>query len=198
MFAFFRTTQILQNCTLIWQTQSCTLQDWTARFFSRQPVTSYRTACPYSWQSVTSYRTTRPHSRQLITQQRTTTQASSTGIQSLLTADNHSRKDCTLLRQPASHILPAVVAFSSVVRILGKCSTIHSPYALFLLFCWNGDSLVHTNSTFSARISPQWLGEVRRLWPNFPWQVACELVFGEIPTLYLDSGVITPLRFRWV
>ena len=38
----------------------------------------------------------------------------------------------------------------------------------------------YTNSyfTFSARISPQWPSELRRLWPNFPRQVACELDSG--------------------
>ena len=30
--------------------------------------------------------------------------------------------------------------------------------------------------TRHARISPQWLKEQRRLWPNVPRQVACELV----------------------
>ena len=29
-----------------------------------------------------------------------------------------------------------------------------------------------------ARISPQWLSELRRLWPNVPSQVACEFVSG--------------------
>ena len=28
-----------------------------------------------------------------------------------------------------------------------------------------------------ARISPPWLSELRRMWPNAPCQVACELVF---------------------
>ena len=48
-----------------------------------------------------------------------------------------------------------VVAFSSLARILGECSTIHSL-----------PSLAHTNSTLCARISPQWLSELRRLWLN--------------------------------
>ena len=35
---------------------------------------------------------------------------------------------------------------------------------------------MHTNSTPYARISPQWLSELRWLWSNVPRQVACELV----------------------
>ena len=53
-----------------------------------------------------------------------------------------------------------VVAFSSRARILGECSTIHSPPALLF---FSGDYLAHTNSTVYARISPQWLSELRRL-----------------------------------
>ena len=57
---------------------------------------------------------------------------------------------------------------------------------------------MHTNSTLYARTSPQWLSELRRLWPNVPRQVACELVSGEVPTLCLDSGIVSPLRLRLV
>ena len=35
---------------------------------------------------------------------------------------------------------------------------------------------MNTNSTLQARISPQWLSELRRLWPSVPWWVSCELV----------------------
>ena len=31
-----------------------------------------------------------------------------------------------------------------------------------------GDELVHTISTFKAGVSPQWLKELRRLWPIVP------------------------------
>ena len=34
-------------------------------------------------------------------------------------------------------------------------------------------------------------------WPNVPWQVACELVSGQVPTLCLDSGIVSPLRHGW-
>ena len=56
-----------------------------------------------------------------------------------------------------SHVVAA--AFSSLARILGECSTSHSstliPHA-------------HTNSTLYARISPQWLSELKRLWLGVP------------------------------
>ena len=47
-------------------------------------------------------------------------------------------------------------------------------------------------------ISPQWLSELRRLWPNVPRQVACELVSRQLPTLCLHSSIVSPLRLRWV
>ena len=52
-------------------------------------------------------------------------------------------------------------------RFLGKGSTIHSLPALF--FFWR--KFVHTNSTLFARIGPQWLSELRQLWPCVPCQV---------------------------
>ena len=30
------------------------------------------------------------------------------------------------------------------------------------------------------------------------WQVACEFVSGQVPTLWLDSGTVSPLRLCWV
>ena len=51
-------------------------------------------------------------------------------------------------------VVVVVAALSSLVRILGECSTIHS----------------------HAGISPQWVSELRWLWRNVPWQVFCELV----------------------
>ena len=44
----------------------------------------------------------------------------------------------------------------------------------------------------------EWLSELKRLWPNVPWQVACELVYGYVPTLCVDNGIASPLRLRWV
>ena len=68
-------------------------------------------------------------------------------------------------------------AFSSRARILGECSTIHSLPALFIV------SIIIISSRtliplLYARISPQWLSELRRLWSSVPRQVACELVSG--------------------
>ena len=56
-----------------------------------------------------------------------------------------------------------VVAFSSPARILGEGSSIHSLPALFKNF-FSEDQLTHTNSIHQARISPQWLSELRSLW----------------------------------
>ena len=47
-----------------------------------------------------------------------------------------------------------VVVFSSVVRIWGDCSTIHSPPAFCLLCFGSGDKLAHTNSTLHAERTP--------------------------------------------
>ena len=54
------------------------------------------------------------------------------------------------------------------------------------------------NSILYARISPQWLNELRRLRPSVPWRVACELVSWQVPTLCLDSGRDSPLPLRCV
>ena len=89
-----------------------------------------------------------------------------------------------------------VVAFSSLAGIFEECSTIRSPACAF--FFLSGDEPSHTDPTLYARISPQWLSELRRLWPNVPLQAVCELVSGQIPTLCLDSGIVIPLRLRWV
>ena len=35
-------------------------------------------------------------------------------------------------------------------------------------------------------------------WLNVPWQVACELVSRQVPTLCLESGIVSPLRLHWV
>ena len=57
---------------------------------------------------------------------------------------------------------------------------------------------MHTNSTLYARISPQWFSKLRWLWPDDPWQVACELISRQVPTLSLDSSIASPLWPCWV
>ena len=50
----------------------------------------------------------------------------------------------------------------------GRSDDLFPPSALFLFSFFIGDHLTHTSSTFlSARISPQWLSELR-LWSNVP------------------------------
>ena len=61
------------------------------------------------------------------------------------------------------------------------------------MHCFDRDQLVHTNSTVYARMSPQWLSELRWLWPNVLWQFACELVSILVPTLCPDSSKVSPL-----
>ena len=87
-------------------------------------------------------------------------------------------------------VVVVVVFFSSLARILGECSTIHSLPALFIV------SIIIISSRtliplLYARISPQWLSELRRLWSSVPRQVACELVSGYVLTLCLNSGVVS-------
>ena len=43
-------------------------------------------------------------------------------------------------------------------------------------------------------ISPQWLSKLRWLWLCVPWQVVCELISWKVPTLCLDSSIVSPLR----
>ena len=56
-------------------------------------------------------------------------------------------------------VVVVMVAFSSCVRILGKCSTIYSPLALFFF------KVKISSRTLIPlyRISPQWFSELRRL-----------------------------------
>ena len=69
------------------------------------------------------------------------------------------------------------LAFSSLAGTLGKASTIHARRRLFFFFFFrSGDQIAHTNLTFWDRISPQWLSQLRRLWPNVPDEFACALV----------------------
>ena len=62
-----------------------------------------------------------------------------------------------------------VVAFSSLAGTLGECSIIHPQPELFEICLFE----VEINSRiliplFKARISPQWLSELRRLWLSVP------------------------------
>ena len=43
-------------------------------------------------------------------------------------------------------------------------------------FFLSEDQLMHTNSTFQARISPQWLSKLRWVWPSVSWWVASGFV----------------------
>ena len=54
--------------------------------------------------------------------------------------------------------------FYRTVRIWGEGLSI----PCLRIFLRNGDQLAHTNSTLYARICPQWLGELRRLWLKVP------------------------------
>ena len=47
----------------------------------------------------------------------------------------------------------------------------------FVFYAYNGDQLAHINSTLYARISPQWLSELRQLWPSVAWQVLFDQPF---------------------
>ena len=79
----------------------------------------------------------------------------------------------------------------------GKFWWINPRQRLFsFLFLFNGgDQLAHTNSALLAKISPQWLSELKRLWPSVPWRTAYELVSLLGPMLCLDS-IVSPFRLR--
>ena len=71
----------------------------------------------------------------------------------------------------------------------GMCD--HFPPALscFLLCFLTLGWVTHTNSTLYARISLQWLSELRRLWPNVPWQVVYELFPDWFPTMSTPTSL---------
>ena len=58
------------------------------------------------------------------------------------------------------------------------------------------------NSTFHARIGPQWLSKLIWLWPSVPWWLrvlwACFLIGSHTMWLCLDSSIISPLWLGWV
>ena len=66
-------------------------------------------------------------------------------------------------------VVVVVVAFSSLTTILGECSTIDYPPALFCccLFCflYEVENSSHTVIPLFMWISPPWLSELRRLAP---------------------------------
>ena len=68
--------------------------------------------------------------------------------------------------------------FFLTAGIGGESSDMYFPPAPFLLLLFF--QLVEINSRFNftpyARIGPQWLNELRRLWPSVQCRVACELV----------------------
>ena len=68
------------------------------------------------------------------------------------------------------------------------------PVCTFFFFFWSGDWLAHTNSTLYAMINPWWLSWLRWLWVNALWQVVCELISRQVPTLCLDRGLVSPLQ----
>ena len=106
-----------------------------------------------------------------------------------------------LLWEVVRHILTGLVAHSDLRGFWENVRPFISRLRFFVVVVvvvGSGDQLAHTNFTLQARISPQWLSELRRQWPNVPGQVACELVSGWVPTLCLDSGTVSPLRLRWV
>ena len=92
--------------------------------------------------------------------------------------NKNTTTDCV---NPTAHAEPkpteTLVASSSLARIWGECSTIYSLPTLFSFLFEVAISSHALIQPFNARISLQWLSELRWLWPNVPWQVACELVF---------------------
>ena len=60
-----------------------------------------------------------------------------------------------------------VVAFSSHAMILGDGHSFPA-CGFFFKYFFNGDQREHTDSSFYARIGPEWLSELGRLWPNVP------------------------------
>ena len=86
-----------------------------------------------------------------------------------------------------------VMAFSSLARILGECSTIHSPPALFFFLFFKVEISSRTlippplyyyyhyyyHYYYQARDNPQWLSELRRMRPSVSWRSACEIVLLE-------------------
>ena len=75
---------------------------------------------------------------------------------------------CFLLFSFVVAVVVVVVPVLVVVVVVVVVCVCVCVCLFFLAFFFCGDQLTHTNSTLSARISPQWLSELRRLWPNVP------------------------------
>ena len=103
-----------------------------------------------------------------------------------LTSHRHSFINITRLCCRHWHIHTSHIHFAGVVVVLIVAFSLHarifferlddsfSACSFFFIFL-SGDELAHTNSTPEARISPQWLNELIRLWPSVPWRTTCEL-----------------------
>ena len=85
------------------------------------------------------------------------------------------------------------MAFSSHARSFGGKFDYSFPTCTFFSLFLMEISLCTLILTLYARLSPQWPSE---LWPNVPWQVACELISGQVPTLCLGSGIVDPLQWH--
>ena len=96
-------------------------------------------------------------------------------------------KHIGLLGQGSRQSLKSDGGFSSRARILGECSTIRFPLALFFLiffFLNKVEISWRTNSTLYVRISPQWLSLYLVCWST---------PIGEIPSplpLHITSCII--------
>ena len=89
-------------------------------------------------------------------------------------------------------VVVVVVAFSSLAGILWEGLTIHSPPAFYYYYFLEWRWLAHKIPFFR----PGSVHSGSASWDD--WRVACELVSWEVPTLCLDSGIVSSLRLRWV
>ena len=94
-------------------------------------------------------------------------------------------------------VVVVALAFSSRARIFGECSTIHSPSSLFFFF------LVETSSRTLIKLSrPGSVHSGSASWDDcdrlFPDELLVSSFPDRFPTLWLDSGIISPFRLRWV
>ena len=74
-----------------------------------------------------------------------------------------------------------LLAFSSLATSLRDCSTTHSPPEFFF-------KVEIRSRTIIPLIRP---GSIHDGSANVHWQVACEFVSGSVPTMYLDSGIVS-------